>query len=171
MPRRLELTTAIGNTLPSAEEDIINTRKVFNRIEEESGGDESFVLFDKKLDTTIRKFQKDNDLKQDGIMQPGGETERAVNKAINAPAPKPERKPLPPYPKKKPLPYRNQDDSIRKIYPELDIIAGGIGKGGKIALATGKFLKDTLIEQGGKQLFKKIVDKANNKDKDKSKNE
>lgn len=33
MPTKLELTTAIGNGLPTAEEDMINTRKVFNQIE------------------------------------------------------------------------------------------------------------------------------------------
>lgn len=71
------LTASIGNGYPSSEEDVQKTRRKYNSLGYDAG-DETFGFSDQKLEHAIRKFQRDHDLKEDGVMHPKGETERAL---------------------------------------------------------------------------------------------
>ncbi|MAE51060.1 MAG: hypothetical protein CMH27_04555 [Micavibrio sp.] len=73
------LTAPIGNRQNSRAKDVIQTRRNFASLGLYSG-DTELGLPDKNLDTTIRTFQKSKGLKVDGIMNPDGETERALKK-------------------------------------------------------------------------------------------
>ena len=160
------LNTTVGKGFPSSEEYIKNIRARFERIGYPAGNPD-FRYMDRPLEDAIRKFQRDHDLKIDGIMHPRGETDSALSLKIaeKERALKPEHKPSDPKnvpPKRKP--YDTQTDAINPWYPEVDILAAGVGKGAKIAIGTGAFIKDMFIEHGAKQIFKKIVDKVKNKD-------
>lgn len=71
------LRASIGNGLDNDPDDIRKTKDKLNQIgylgEEPDNG---FITRD--TDTAIRSFQRDHNLKEDGIMNPGGETERAL---------------------------------------------------------------------------------------------
>jgi peptidoglycan hydrolase-like protein with peptidoglycan-binding domain len=71
------ISTSVGKGFAASEEDVRNIRKTYNKIGYEAG-DENFGYTDTILEKAIRRFQKDNDLKEDGIMHPKGETERAL---------------------------------------------------------------------------------------------
>lgn len=89
------LNTTIGKGFPSLEEDVRSTRHKLNRIGYDAG-DEEFGYSDHKLERAIRNFQRDKDLKEDGIMHPKGETENALKYALfqnNTQVPIPTRKP------------------------------------------------------------------------------
>ena len=55
-------------------------------------------ILDASDDTAIRTFQRQNNLREDGVLNPGGETETALKKAAQS-----EEKPTPPKPEKKPI--------------------------------------------------------------------
>ena len=78
---RSALSAPIGNRQTSTPDDLVRTRRNFSRLGRYDGDTELSVL-DRGLDNTIRAYQREKGLKQDGIMNPGGETERALNRDL-----------------------------------------------------------------------------------------
>ena len=68
------LTSTIGRGHRSSENDILNMRQRFRALGLDSGYAQDAYL-DRKLDGAIRRFQRAHDLKEDGVMRPGGETD------------------------------------------------------------------------------------------------
>jgi len=89
------LETTIGNNHNSNANDILKTRRLFKEIGIKAG-EEDRPLIDKPLDNAIRTFQRELGLKEDGKMNPKGETEQALNVALAV------KEKLPPKPKTKP---------------------------------------------------------------------
>jgi len=83
-----KIMSSVGNNLENKEEDVKtirnNLRKI-NFIESESDDDEkdyqgnTLGILTKRLDTKIKSFQHDNDLKEDGRIYPNGETENKIH--------------------------------------------------------------------------------------------
>lgn len=75
------LKQPVGNNLDNAPEDVKNTKRRLNTLgyfEDDTEND--FITRD--LDDGIKRFQDDNDLRIDGKLLPGGETERTIQKNI-----------------------------------------------------------------------------------------
>ena len=71
------LTGAVGNNLDNDPQDIRDTKRRLNRLgffDDEVEND--FIT--RELDNGIKGFQRDNDLRVDGKLLPGGETEREI---------------------------------------------------------------------------------------------
>ncbi len=79
---RSQLSSSIGNRFNSSPDDIKKTRRNFASLGRYDG-DTQLEYIDQKLDNTIRTFQYDKGLKQDGIMNPKGETEAALNRDLS----------------------------------------------------------------------------------------
>jgi len=87
------LLTPVGTGRHNRRRDVFNTRQTLGRlgyVEPRAGARED--SFDFGLDDGLRRFQRDNGLKADGWLAPGGETERALKRAT---APRPARTPWP----------------------------------------------------------------------------
>ena len=155
------ISTSVGKGFAASEEDIRNIRMAYNKIGYQAG-DESFGYTDTILERAIRHFQKDNGLKEDGIMHPKGETERILIKKI---APKPSQKPMHKIPE-----FEEHNGEAHSLWPEIDIVWGGLGKAAKVAAGAKSILEGMVIEQGTKQAFKKIIerlrDQKNEEDED-----
>ena len=67
----------VGKNLDNELNDILKTKQNFARDGRYNKPVENGYI-DKELDTAIWNFQRDNDLKADGYMKPGGETERTL---------------------------------------------------------------------------------------------
>ncbi|MCS5596496.1 MAG: peptidoglycan-binding protein [Alphaproteobacteria bacterium] len=71
------LKSNVGNNHTNDPDDIIKTKRHLNKlgyfVEDTEG---PFIT--KALENGIIKYQKDNNLKIDGVMKPGGETERSM---------------------------------------------------------------------------------------------
>lgn len=76
------LTTSVGNNMRSSTDDVINTRKKFAALGRHSE-DTDKPYIDEELDSSIRQFQRDKGLKQDGKVHPRGETERMVDRNLS----------------------------------------------------------------------------------------
>ena len=75
------LTGSVGNNLDNAPEDVSTTKTNLNALGYfDDDTDNGYIT--RELDTGIKNFQKDNDLKVDGVLRPGGETERAIYEAV-----------------------------------------------------------------------------------------
>jgi len=108
------LTTTVGDNQNSDPQDVRKIRKKLNALGLTSGREEDGYI-DKDLDNSIRVFQRDMGIKQDGVMKPNGETEQHINSLLhlidkgevaekpfqytNVPVPK--RKPMTPKERKK----------------------------------------------------------------------
>lgn len=68
------LRSSVGNNLDNRAEDIENTKRNFANIGRYKKPIENGYI-DEELDRSIWDFQRDNSLKRDGFMNPGGETE------------------------------------------------------------------------------------------------
>jgi len=80
----------VGNNFDNEDEDVRQVRRgleeagYFNEGEkerEDSGRELGIIT--RNLDAGIRRFQRDNGLKEDGYLKPGGETESALAKRLN----------------------------------------------------------------------------------------
>ncbi len=71
------IETPIGNEQWSNTKDIKRIREALYRLGYEDQNLE-YGYIDKTLDNNIRNFQKQNALKVDGLIFPGGETERLL---------------------------------------------------------------------------------------------
>lgn len=112
------LKTPVGNNQDSDPEDVKQSRRKLNILGIENG-DENYGYIDHNLDRAIRTFQRGMNLKEDGLMNPGGETETALNDVLhfaNSQTPIPKTKPTietsPPIPTKKPS---TPNDKKRKL--------------------------------------------------------
>lgn len=71
--------------LPSNDDDIVAAKRLFNglgRLAEPPSG--FSPMFDRPLDDTVRAFQRDRGLKEDGLITPGGPTERNIQRERGA---------------------------------------------------------------------------------------
>ena len=77
---------AVGNNLDNKEDDVRTIRGALDDIgfaspkakEEREGDGKPLGIITRDLDDTIKDFQRDNDLRVDGLIFPGGETETAL---------------------------------------------------------------------------------------------
>lgn len=76
-----KISRSIGDGYKSDPVDIIRTRQNLHRLGLPAG-EEDRGYIDRHLDRAIRNFQKKMNLKVDGIMNPNGETENALNTLI-----------------------------------------------------------------------------------------
>lgn len=89
------LKKPVGNNLDNDPDDITKTKELFaNEGYYKQPVENGYI--DKELDDSIWNFQRDNDLKQDGIMNPGGETETALISRIREKSKEEERESAPP---------------------------------------------------------------------------
>ena len=75
------ITAPVGNTLDNREDDILNVRTALDRfgaMPEEAEREKDVPFITKALDDGIRNFQRRKGLFEDGVMKPGGETERTI---------------------------------------------------------------------------------------------
>lgn len=90
------LKKAMGTNYTADPSDIVNTKKALNQlghyeVPPHRGIDD---WTDDAMFNGIRAFQKDNGLKVDGFMRPGGPTESAITKQLSlAPEPKEDEPP------------------------------------------------------------------------------
>ena len=75
------LTTPVGNNQISNPIDVINTRQNLSKLGHFNGDTEQGT-FDKPLKNAIHNFQQKEGLRTDSIINPGGPTERALNRAL-----------------------------------------------------------------------------------------
>ncbi len=76
------LMQAVGDGLPNHKQDVRKIKdslKKLNLFDEEHDND--FITHG--LDKAIRAFQYNNKLKSDGAINPGGDTETAINKKLS----------------------------------------------------------------------------------------
>lgn len=71
------LSEAVGNGLTNRSTDIRNVKRKFSEIDLYNG-DHDIGYIDRDLDSAIKTFQERKGLKVDGVMFPGGETEKAL---------------------------------------------------------------------------------------------
>lgn len=81
------LSGSVGNNQDNKEEDVQKTKRhlgkagYFDMNQDDSDNFDNPVLT-RKLDTGIKGFQRDNDLKVDGVLKPRGETETVLFRPI-----------------------------------------------------------------------------------------
>ncbi|MCB1532009.1 MAG: peptidoglycan-binding protein [Alphaproteobacteria bacterium] len=119
------LKKPVGNNLENDEGDVLETKKRLNRLgffekEQDPNG-----IITRDLDNGIKNFQKENGLRVDGLMFPGGETERALMVWSENP-PIPQIKPDPhnvPVPGRKPAQDKEIFDRLEdRIKGQKDIL-------------------------------------------------
>ncbi|MCI5060271.1 MAG: hypothetical protein MRY79_04275 [Alphaproteobacteria bacterium] len=85
------ISKSVGNNMENDPDDVIRTKKKFKTIgrynDEINNG-----YIDRELDDAIWGFQRKEKLKPDGFMNPGGETERTLNKKVKEKEKERERK-------------------------------------------------------------------------------
>lgn len=92
----LSLKRPLAADSAADEDDVLSVKKNLNRSGYYDEPDYGMTPYpDKPLFDGIRTFQKDNDLTIDGVMNPGGETETALNwnRIVQSAPPVPPRKP------------------------------------------------------------------------------
>ena len=154
---RSALSAPIGNRQTSNANDLIQTRRNFSRLGR-YGGDTELSVLDRELDTTIRTFQRDKGLKQDGIMNPGGQTERALNRDLeNMMRPADERQPLYTAPVRSSAPVgnskENQSEDVKQVQRSLGRL--GLASENKLYEPSGILDRETVDSM---QLFQKSND-------------
>ncbi len=75
------LRGVIGDGFESDRQDVTNVKQMFSKLGMYDGDTEQ-GLIDRKLDNAIRGFQRSQGLRVDGWMEPGGETERMLQRVI-----------------------------------------------------------------------------------------
>lgn len=91
MPLFTNLTGPVGAGRITRGADVTNTRKALKALGYYDG-DTDLEYNDARLDSSIRQFQRARGLREDGLLIPGGETEREINRSLNAG----KEEPLPP---------------------------------------------------------------------------
>lgn len=83
--RYLALQSPLGRDHVAEPADILDAKHALMALGyyQSLGGDPPGAWVDNELFTGIRKFQRDQGLKIDGLMRPGGETEAAMNAALD----------------------------------------------------------------------------------------
>lgn len=71
----------ISNNFSSNQNDLRKARKIFKKLDlYESNINEDALMLDKELTNSIRIFQRNENLKEDGVIKPKGETEKLLSK-------------------------------------------------------------------------------------------
>ncbi|MCK5384364.1 MAG: peptidoglycan-binding protein [Alphaproteobacteria bacterium] len=79
------LKGAVGNNLENDPDDVKTTKYNLSRagyFDEDDNDNRDNGFITRKLDSSISRFQRDNKLKEDGVLFPGGETERTIFKTL-----------------------------------------------------------------------------------------
>ena len=79
------LKGAVGNNLENDPDDVKTTKYNLSRagyFDEDDNDNRDNEFITRKLDSSISRFQRDNKLKEDGVLFPGGETERTIFKTL-----------------------------------------------------------------------------------------
>ena len=94
----LKLRTAISPDHVVEPADILDTKKALMTLGyyEPLDGAEPGAWVDSDLFTGIKQFQRDNGLKADALIRPGGPTEKALNEALDDVSPPPANDDRPP---------------------------------------------------------------------------
>lgn len=150
----LNLKTTIGKGYPSEENDVKTLRSILKQIGYD-GGNPNFGYTDPPLEQEIRKFQRQNNLKEDGIIRPNGETAHAhfpwrPNLHTNLR----NRQYLL---EKKPYFEANNGRAIPS-FPEDFLIAKGIGKAAGKYFGRGNKLKEIILDNLITKSVKKELD-------------
>lgn len=77
------LTGSVGNMMDNNEEDVMKVKNALHATGYRDEPADSGII-EQKTDDAIKSFQKDNNLKVDGILKSGGETEDALNDSVSA---------------------------------------------------------------------------------------
>ena len=119
------IASPIGNNQDSDPEDVKQTREKLNALGFDIGNLE-YGYIDKPLDNAIRTFQNRMNLKEDGLINPKGDTEKALNKSLklintHVTPPLPDRKPAIPEEKQQKIEQLTAedillDDSINELW-------------------------------------------------------
>jgi len=122
---KLHLRAALSPDHLAEPDDILDTKKTLMALGyyQPLDGDQPGAWVDNSLFAGIRQFQRDNGLKVDALLRPGGPTEQAMNAALGeAPQSPPANDDQPP---------ANDDDKTALIdcYHRYDVIDGGICRG------------------------------------------
>ncbi|MAS87566.1 MAG: hypothetical protein CMH30_06280 [Micavibrio sp.] len=151
----LNLKTTIGKGYPSEENDVKTLRSSLKQIGYD-GGNPNFGYTDPPLEQEIRKFQRQNNLKEDGIIRPNGETAHALQLSM---APKPSHKPKkPPIPSRKKPYFEANNGRAIPSFPEDFLIAKGIGKAAGKYFGRGNKLKEIILDNLITKSVKKELD-------------
>ncbi len=137
-----KLKTPVGDNQSSKPDDVMNTRKKLNALGLEAG-DETHGFIDRDLDKSIRQFQTATDLKQDGLINPDGETERALNEILSI------AQNNPPLPRRKPL---TKQQKLKKIIKK--------GKEVQEEVSPFKYLLDLIKKRNPVGFMKELSEKA-----------
>ena len=80
----LKLKSPIGRSYNTEPDDVLKTKKALNGLGYYDEPSTAITEYpDSAMFLGIEKLQKDNGLKQDGVMKPGGETERSIGSMMN----------------------------------------------------------------------------------------
>lgn len=83
MKNSFQLKKPVGNNLENLPDDVVRTKEAFQDLGYYTRKVENGYI-DRELDDAIWSFQSDQDLKRDGKMNPGGETESRISKLMLA---------------------------------------------------------------------------------------
>ena len=74
------LSGSVGNSMDNAADDVLKTKRNLKNAGyfDAPDDDEKNPILTRALDTRIKSYQADRNLKVDGILKPGGETERSL---------------------------------------------------------------------------------------------
>ncbi len=140
----LSLKRPVAADSPADEDDILSTKKELKRQGYYTEPDYGLTPYpDQPLFDGIRSFQKDNDLKVDGVMNPKGETEATLNKNRLAQISQP------PFPQRKP---ERKDDARMKAEAQGEFV-GDLFAG----LATGRLKRIPVKNPAVKQALSKAI--------------
>lgn len=137
----LSLKRPLAADSAAEEEDVVAVKKELKRQGYYDQPDYGLTPYpDKPLFDGIRAYQKDNNLTIDGVMNPGGETETAINR---------NRTSAPPVPKRKP----ERKDEIKLKAEAQGEFVGDLFAG----LATGKLKKIPIKNPVIRQALSKVL--------------
>ncbi len=72
----------VGNNRDNDPEDILRTKEALTRLGYMAGEEEPHGYITREMNSALKTFQRDKDLKVDGWMQPGGETEDSLLQSL-----------------------------------------------------------------------------------------
>lgn len=123
---KLNLRAALSPDHLAEPDDILDTKKTLMALGyyRPVDGTEPGAWVDTDLFNGIRQFQRDNGLKVDALMRPGGPTEQAMNAVL-------EETPQAPPAANDDRPPANDDEQVALIdcYHRYDVIDGGVCRG------------------------------------------
>ncbi len=114
------LRTPVGNNMENRPDDVLNVKHNFAKEGRYKRPVENGYI-DEDLDKSIWDFQRENNLKQDGFMNPGGETEAAlISRLLRLPKAEPAEK-------EKPAELHEASGVMARTIPLFAVLAAGLG--------------------------------------------